>query len=135
MPSAFVDTNILLYRLDERDKAKLNTARELISKVGDDLVTSTQVLQEFYVNATLKLRLPPPDAVRTIEMLSRKKVVQVNPAMVLAAAETSERYRISFWDSLIVEAAAAGGCRVLYTEDLNHGQSIRGVKVQNPFVG
>jgi predicted nucleic acid-binding protein len=133
MPNAFADTNIFLYRIDETDRRKCEIARDLISNIGEELVTSTQVLQEFYVNATQKLRVSPSDAIRVIDALGRRKVVQVSPQMILSAVETSERYRIGFWDSLIVEAAVAGGCRVLYTEDLSHGQSIRGLTVQNPF--
>jgi predicted nucleic acid-binding protein len=133
MPNAFADTNIFLYRIDSADQRKCDIARDLISEIGEELVTSTQVLQEFYVNATQKLKVSPSDAIRAMESLCRKRIVQVSPQMILIAVETSERYRISFWDSLIVEAAVAGGCRVLFTEDLNHGQSIRGLTVQNPF--
>jgi predicted nucleic acid-binding protein len=134
MPNAFVDTNILLYTVEAADQRKTYQARQLILKVGNDLVTSTQVLQEFYTNATRKLRIPPPSAVRAMESICRRKVIQVSPTLIFAAIDTSERYRLSFWDCLIVEAAVAGSCEILYTEDLNHGQKIRGVLVQNPFL-
>jgi len=133
MQNEFVDTNVLLYRVDNRDPRKRDIAKLLISELGDGIITSTQVLQEFYWNATNKLRLPPSSARQLVEYLCRRKVIQVTPSIVLASMDTSERYRISFWDSLIVEAAAAAQCSVLYSEDLQHGQKIRGVRVHNPF--
>ncbi len=134
MLNAFIDTNVLLYRVDLTDQIKCVKAGTLISEIGDGFVTSTQVLQEFYANATRKLNLPPPNAVRALDSFCQRKVIQVTPSLIFAAIETSERNRISFWDGLIVEAAVAGRCKVIYTEDLNHGQRIRGVLVQNPFV-
>jgi predicted nucleic acid-binding protein len=60
-------------------------------------------------------------------------VVHATPSLVVSAVDTSERYRIGFWDALIVEAAALAKCEVLLSEDLSHGEKIRGVVVQNPF--
>jgi predicted nucleic acid-binding protein len=91
-------------------------------------------LQEFYVNATAKLRVSPAFGLQIVEQLCQKRVVQISPSIIVKAIDTSERYLISFWDALIVEAAVAGGCQLLYTEDLNHGQKIRGVLVHNPFI-
>jgi len=134
MPNVFVDTNVFLYRVDDRDLKKRDRAISLLSEIGENITTSTQVLQEFYFNATIKLRVTPAYSLQIVEQLCRQRVVQITPTLILSSIDTSERYRISLWDSLIVEAAAAGGCLTLYTEDLNHGQKIRGVLVQNPFL-
>jgi predicted nucleic acid-binding protein len=133
MQSAFVDTNVYLYHVDLDEPKKREIAKQLISELGDNAVSSTQVLQEFYWNATKKHGIPPSNALRFLEVICKRKVIQVTPALITSAIDTSERYRISFWDALIVEAAAAAHCQVLYTENLNDGQKIRGVLVQNPF--
>ncbi len=133
MPSAFIDTNILLYCFDEAVPEKREVAKRLVAGLGDELVISTQVLQEFYWNATKKLRMTPPEAKQAVEHFAKRRVVQLSSPMVILSIETSERYRISFWDSLILEAAASAKCSVLYTEDLSHGQSMRGVSVTDPF--
>jgi predicted nucleic acid-binding protein len=133
MPNVFVDTNVFLYCFDLAEPNKREVARHLIAQLGGDLVTSTQVMQEFYWNATRKLRLTPVEAKRAVEHVADRKVVQIRPSMVVYAIDTSERYRISFWDALIIEAAASTGCSRVLTEDLAHGQVLRGVKVENPF--
>jgi len=134
MKSAFVDSNILVYRVEFNAGAKRDRAIELIDQLGEGLVISTQVLQEFYVVATSKAKVAPSLARLVVETLSQRRVVTVSPAIITSAIDTSERYRISFWDALIVEAANFANCSVLYTEDLNHGQRVRGVLIQNPFL-
>lgn len=133
MPSAFVDTNVLLYAVDDRDPRKQQTAVSLLVAISDDMAVSTQVLQEFYWNATKKLRKSPAAALEVVEHFSRRHVIVVTPNLIVASVDTSERYKISFWDAMIVEAAATAQCRTLYTEDLHPGQRIRGVRIQNPF--
>lgn len=73
---------------------------------------STQVLQEFFVHAVHKLRLPPSQARSLVQVLSRRRTIQVNASLTLRAIDTSEQYRISFWDGAIIEAAVEGGCWV-----------------------
>lgn len=77
--------------------------------------------------------MTPSEAKRAIEHIARRKVVAVSPGLVLHAIDTSDQYRISFWDALIVESAAHAKCISLLSGDLNNGQLIRGVKVINPF--
>ncbi len=129
--ASFLDTNILLYESDNRDSAKQAIARELIR--SQDIVISVQVLMEFYSGSVGKFKMPPAEARTRIDLLSRGKVVKPDAEMVLRAIDTSERNQISFWDSMIIEAAVAGKCSVVLTEDMNHGQTIRGVKIVNPF--
>jgi predicted nucleic acid-binding protein len=133
MPSVFVDTNVFLYCFDLAALEKRETARNLLATLDDSLVTSTQVLQEFYWNATKKLRMTPVEAKRAVEHICKRRVVQVAPTIVLHSVDTSERYRISLWDALILEAAATAKCSKLLSEDLSHGQVLRGITVENPF--
>jgi predicted nucleic acid-binding protein len=98
-------------------------------------VVSTQVLQEFYVATTRKLGLPlsSQDAERAVRDLAELSLVQVDAPLILAGIQASRRYGFSFWDALIVQAALQGGAEVLYTEDLQHGQDIEGMRIVHPF--
>jgi predicted nucleic acid-binding protein len=132
----FVDTNVLVYRLSRtpEDKQKREIADELM--MARDLALSTQVLQEFYVQATRTTRidrLTHQQAVDLITGLTRFPVQATTLELVYAALATSERYRISYWDAAIIEAARTLGCSEVLTEDLTHGQSYDGVVVVNPF--
>ena len=134
----FVDTNVLAYLFDDAEPEKQASARARLEaeQRASELVISTQVLQELYVALT-KGRAPiataeiADRAVRTVA--DGYTTVQVDVPLVLAAIETSRGETISFWDALILEAAARAGCTRLLSEDLNHGQTIAGVVVENPF--
>ncbi len=136
-PRRFVDTNIWVYDLDEspEEAAKHRIAGLLLDEDPDRLVLSTQVLQELYVAITRKLRQPLTLelAARAVASLTRLNVVAVDTSIVLAAIETSRDAVISFWDALLIEAARSAGCERLLTEDLSHGQVIRGILIENPF--
>ncbi len=97
---------------------------------------SAQVLSEFYWVVTRRLRsaLAHRDAPAATRFLAQLPVVPIDVVLVLGAIDTARSYRLAYWDALIVEAAATGGCETLYTEDLGHGARIRGVEVMNPFV-
>jgi len=133
----FLDSNVLVYSVDESpgEKAKHERAIELLSANPDDLVVSTQVLQEFYVVTTRKLRTPLSEerAARAVRGLTKLDVVGVDAPLVLAAVDTSRLVQLSFWDALIIEAASRAGCERILSEDLNATQVIRGVRVENPF--
>jgi predicted nucleic acid-binding protein len=135
----FLDTNVLIYSVDESpaDKAKHALAIELLSGQADDLVVSTQVLQEFYVVSTRKLRHPLSEqsAAQAVRGLAKLDVVGVDVPLVLAAVDTSRAATISLWDALIIEAASRAGCERVLSEDLNAGQVLRGVRIENPFAG
>ena len=101
-----------------------------------DVALSTQVLQEFYVQATHSRRpdrLPHEQAATLIDSFLRFPVQATTTKLVLAALETRERYQISYWDAAIIEAARAAGCPQVLSEDLAHGQDYGGVRVENPF--
>lgn len=134
----FVDTNVLIYAHDNTAGRKHHVARERVLGLwenGQGLL-STQVLQEFFLGVTRKIPNPVslPVGRKIIEdLLSWELVINDGPA-VLAAIDIQSRYRLSFWDSLIVQAALRGTAAVLLSEDLAHGQVIQGVTIQNPFV-
>ena len=132
---SFVDTNVFVYADDPRDPLKQARATDLIAAaIGTRLgVVSTQVLQEYFSSATQKLRLDVSVARRKVELMAAMSVVQVDATLILAAIDLHQAHRLSIWDALILQAAAAGGCRELLSEDLQPGFSYGGVVVVNPF--
>jgi predicted nucleic acid-binding protein len=132
----FVDTNILLYAVSTvpEEAAKSSVALSLLDH--EDLAVSVQVLQEFFVQATRpgkQHRLSQEQAALLIESFLRFPVQETTVPLLQAALEAAGRFRISYWDATIVEAARALGCRTVLSEDLNHGQNYNGVKVIDPF--
>jgi predicted nucleic acid-binding protein len=134
----FVDTNILIYAYDLASEVKRKRAVEAVKVLWDsgNGVLSTQVLQEFYVNVTRKIGHPiTPDKARSIlGTYLAWQVEVIRPDSVLRASELQERHKISFWDAMIVVAAIQSGAVKILTEDLNHGQLIEGILIENPFI-
>lgn len=137
MPRAFVDTNILVYAHDRSAGARHLRARELVERLWTERsgVLSTQVLQEFYVNVRKIARRPISRAAakRLVADYLTWEVVINDGDSILSALELERRYRLSFWDALIVQAANSGAVEVLYSEDLSHGQVYGLVEAVNPF--
>lgn len=131
----FLDTNVLLYADDQDAGSKRDHARRLLREAfaAGDAVVSTQVLQEFFVNATRELGVDPAIARRKVELIAELDVVRVDLDLIYSAIDLHRLQAISFWDALIVRAAAVAGCGLLLTEDLQHGQVIDGVRIENPF--
>jgi len=133
----FVDTNILVYAYDASAGEKHERARELVSGLWRRRAgrLSIQVLQEFYVTATLKLARPlgSEEASSIIADLSQWTIHRPTVGTILSAIRIQTRNRISFWDALIVASASDLGCSTIWSEDLNPGQSYEGVQVANPF--
>jgi len=135
----FVDTNILLYAHDSGTGIKHERARDLMDRLWSlrQGVLSTQVLQEFAIS--LRRKISPPLSTREtrewITQYMRWEVVVNTSRSILNALEIEERYQISFWDALIVQAAESAGAETLYTEDLSDGQSYGTVRVVNPLLG
>ena len=133
----FVDTNILLYAYDAAAGEQHETASALVDRLWRERrgAISIQVLQEFYVNATHKVRktIDPEVAVDTLKSLARWRVHSPLPDDVIAAATWSSRHQLSFWDAMIVRSATELRCDTLWTEDLNDGQVIEGVQLRNPL--
>jgi predicted nucleic acid-binding protein len=132
---AFFDTSVLVYADDASSPEKQNRAIALFAEhLGrGKAVVSLQVLQEYFVAATRKLGVAPELAQRKVELAATALVVRFEPADVIAAIELHRLTRISFWDALIVHAARSAGVQVLYSEDLQPGSVVGGVRVVNPF--
>lgn len=134
----FVDTNVLIYAYDRSAAEKQVAARLRVAGLWEARtgVLSTQILQEFYVNTTRKLLRPlsPLRARRIIARYATWPVHRVEPNDILWASELAQRSSLSFWNALVIVAAARLGAARLLTEDLQHGQTIAGVRIENPFV-
>jgi len=133
---AFLDTNVLVYLFDHDAPAKTRRATELLEQAEPgELVLSAQVLSEFYVVVTRKLERPLDTlhATQAVDWLGLLPIVPIEETLVKAAIQTSRSSQLSYWDGLIVAAAAAGGCERLLTEDLGDAQVIGSVRVENPF--
>lgn len=131
----FFDTNVLVYAQDLDAPHKRERSRQLMAEVAavGCGVISTQVLQEYYVTATRKLGVAPLAAKSVVQSFRMLEIVQLSPDLIEQAIDRSVLSQLSFWDALIVAASAASGCTTIYSEDLNAGQAIGGVRVVNPF--
>jgi predicted nucleic acid-binding protein len=132
----FVDTNVLVYAHDIDERSKRAVARDVLRDLWNDGngVVSPQVLQEFYVSVTRKIAVPiSKEAARQVVSAYAIWCIDVTSADVTAAFQIEDEARISFWDALIVAAAAKCGATKLLTEDLNPGQVVSGVTIENPF--
>jgi predicted nucleic acid-binding protein len=131
----FIDTNILIYTLDSNEPKKQKKARKILKIVIDQHtpVLSTQVLQEFYVAATRKLRVKPIIAKDILHGFSNMEIVEIGTSIIDQGIDISIMHNVSFWDSLIIAAAEQAHCSAIYSEDFNHGQTIRGISLENPL--
>ena len=134
---AFVDTNILIYAYDSTAGEKHEIANTIVSGLWDTGlgIVSTQVLQEFFVNVTGKIPKPiqPRTAREIVSDLLTWDVVVVDGKSILKGVEIHLRYKYSFWNALIIEAAIRSGSHLLFSEDLSDGQVIENVTIKNPF--
>lgn len=130
----FLDTNILVYTIDDADPAKQKIARTLLATAAN-IVISAQVLNEFYVTITRKLRptVAPETAAALVQKLARLPCVSIDAHLVQRALRTGQRWQLSHWDALIIEAARHAGCSRVLTEDLNAGADYAGLVVESPF--
>ena len=133
----FVDTNVLLYAIDDKEPDKRDRAREWIAacwlrRCGR---VSTQVMHEFYWNARRKFssQLVAGDARAEVRRYQQWQPWQVDHATVESAWAVESRSRLSYWDALMVASAQHMGCTLLLTEDLQHDQRIDSVRLINPF--
>jgi predicted nucleic acid-binding protein len=133
--NAFVDTNVIVYAHDRVDHAKRDRARALLERLalGGSLTVSTQVLQESYNVLIRKVLLEPSRALFAVEKLATSRVVGSNAEFVLDALRLSQRFQLSVWDALIVQAALAARCTTLFTEDMQSGPRFGELEVVNPF--
>ena len=132
---SFFDTNVLIYADDKDAPVKQRKALDLIAehRRARTGVVSLQVLQEYFVTVTKKLRVDAVIARRKVELLSEFDVASPEVADILAAIDLHRLHSFSFWDALILRAAKQAGCSVLFSEDMQNTREIDGVRVVNPF--
>ena len=135
-PAHFLDTNILLYSISRHPAEASKRERAIALLEQDDGALSVQVLQEFYVQATRSTRpdpLPHQIAAGLITTWTRFRVQEITLPIVTGALEIKAAHGFSYWDSAIIAAARALGCRQVFTEDMTHGREVEGVTLINPF--
>jgi len=131
----FIDTNLLVYALNNKDIEKKDTARKILEKIVESHqpVISTQVIKEFYVVATSKLNVDSIIVKNIIHNFRNMEMVCNDLDLIEQAIDISVISQLSFWDSLIIAAAEKANCEYIFSEDLNAGQIYRGVTSVNPF--
>ena len=132
----FVDTNVLIYAHDIDAREKHETAKTVLQELWSERtgVVSTQVLQEFYVNVTRKI--PRPISKQSARLVVSSYTIwcsEATAAEIAAAFRIEDESQIGFWDALIIAAAIKSGADRILSEDLNAGQTISGVRIENPF--
>lgn len=133
----FIDSNVLVYAHDVDARAKRQIAKEVLRELWSERtgVLSVQVLQEFYVNVTRKIPSPlSKDSARLVVSTYAIWCKETTPMEISAAFRIEDESRIGFWDALIVASAAKSGATRILSEDLNAGQQIAGILIENPFV-
>ena len=134
----FVDSNVLVYARDATEREKQPKAMEWMAYLWQTRLggLSIQVLQEFYVTVTQKLKpgMERPAARADVRNLLAWRPLPMGRELLEAAWKLEDRYQLSWWDSLIVSAAQATACQYLLTEDLQDGQTFANVRVLNPFI-
>jgi predicted nucleic acid-binding protein len=133
----FIDTNVLIYAHDVDAGAKHQTAKTVLRDLWTERtgLLSVQVLQEFYVSVTRKISSPlPKDLARLVVSSYVIWCAETSPAEIASAFRIEDELRIGFWDALIVSSALNNGATRILSEDLNAGQRIAGIVIENPFV-
>lgn len=132
---SFVDTNVLIYAEVSDAPVKQRVALDLLKRLYDEAlgVLSTQVLQEYCNVALKKLHLPARHVRAQLDLYGQFEVIQVTPAIIHAALDLHQTRSIAFYDAIIVATAQTAGCDVVFSEDMNTGESLAGVRIVNPF--
>jgi predicted nucleic acid-binding protein len=129
--AAFADTNVIVYAFG-RDESKVRTAEGIL---GQQPTISTQVLNEFISVCRIKLGMDRPTRHRlAAELMAGCRVVALDSPIVVKAMDIETRTGLAYWDALIVAASLLSGCDTLYTEDMQHGQTIERLTIVNPFL-
>jgi predicted nucleic acid-binding protein len=133
----FLDTNVLVYAYDRHDISKHQRAQSIVQELtkAKEAVISAQVLGEFFVTVTRKIKSPlrVDEAATIVHVLGSVRFVETDRALIDSAIELHLRYQISYWDGLIIAAAERAGCGKVFSEDLSHGQQYGNVVIENPF--
>ena len=132
----FIDTNIFVYSIDQKDPNKRDKARNILKRLVEvhQPVISTQVIKEFYVIASTILKADSFIIKSIVHNFRNLEVVNNDLELIEQAIDISTISRLSFWDSLIIAAAEKANCEFVFSEDMNPGQTYRGLMLVNPFV-
>lgn len=132
---SFIDTNVLIYAEASDAPAKQRAALALLKQLFEstDGVLSTQVLQEYCNVALKRLKLPTQHIRAQLDLYEQFEVVQVTPAVIRAGLDLHQTRSVAFYDALIMASAQLAGCSVLFSEDMNAGETMTGVRIINPF--
>ncbi len=135
MSKTFIDTNIIIYANDARDKSKQKIALNIVAehmRFGTGVI-STQVLQEYAHVALNKLHQRQDVVLRQLVLLEGLEVIPQSPTLIRRSVEIKASYQISFWDACIISAAEHSKCNTILSEDLNSGQFYSGIVMESPF--
>jgi predicted nucleic acid-binding protein len=132
---SFIDTNVLVYAEASDAPSKQHAALALLKQLYETGtgVLSTQVLQEYCNVAIKKLKLPAAHIRAQLDLYEQFEIVRVTPAIIRAGLDLHQTRSVAFYDALIIACARTSGCNVLFSEDLNTGEVIDGVRLLNPF--
>ncbi|MHB1660756.1 MAG: PIN domain-containing protein [bacterium] len=133
----FVDTNVLVYAFDISAGIKHEKAKEIVENCWrlENGIISSQVMEEFYVCLTKKIPVPIDSNIvkQIIKDFLKWKTVVIGGDIILEAIDIHERYKYSFWDSMIIASALKGGANIIFSEDFSNKQAINGTVIKNPF--
>ena len=132
---SFIDTNVLIYAEASDEPVKRQAALALLKQLYESAsgVLSTQVLQEYCNVALKKLKLPAAHIRAQLDLYEQFEVVQITPALIRAGLDLHQTRSVSFYDAIVLASAATAGCSELFSEDLNAGEMVGGVRIINPF--
>ncbi len=132
---SFIDTNVLIYAEASDQPAKRQAALALLKQLYESAsgVLSTQVLQEYCNVALKKLKLPAAHIRAQLDLYEQFEVVQITPALIRAGLDLHQTRSVSFYDAIVLASATTAGCSALFSEDLNTGEMVGGVRIINPF--
>ena len=133
---SFIDTNVLIYAEASDEPAKRQAALALLKQLYESAsgVLSTQVLQEYCNVALKKLKLPAAHIRAQLDLYEQFEVVQITPALIRAGLDLHQTRSVSFYDAIVLASAQTAGCSELFSEDLNAGEMVGGVRIINPFM-
>ena len=132
---SFIDTNVLVYAEANDAPYKQRSALDLLQRLYEQGlgVVSTQILQEYCNVALKKLRLPAHYLRSQLDLYEQFEVVKVTPTIIRAGLDLHQTRSVAFFDAIVLASARAAGCSVLWTEDMNAGEVVNGVRISNPF--
>jgi len=132
----FIDTNVLVYAEAKDYPLKQKAAFTLLKQLYEETsgVLSTQVLQEYCNVALKKLRLTPQYIRSQLDFYEQFEVIHVTPAIIRSGMDLHQTRSIAFYDAIVIASASTAGCSVLFSEDMNAGEIMNGVRIVNPFV-